>query len=97
LRAKDNEDYMKKDKLSSRNELRGEYKRADFTGPLVQGKYARRLREASNIVVLKPDVAAAFPNEEAVNKALRSLIKVAQATTSLTKQSNVRSKKSRCA
>jgi hypothetical protein len=88
---------MKKSELPPQNELRREYKRADFTGPLVRGKYAKRLREASNIVVLKPDVAAAFPNEEAVNKALQSLIAVAQATTSLTKRSNVRGKKSRAA
>jgi hypothetical protein len=81
----------------SQNELRGEYKRTDFTGPLARGKYAKRLRKASNIVVLKPDVAAAFPNEEAVNKALQSLIAVAQATMSLTKRSNVRGKKSRAA
>lgn len=88
---------MKKNKLTPQNELRGEYKRADFTKPLVRGKYAKRLREASNIVVLKPDVAAAFPNEEAVNKALQSLIAVAQATTGITKRSNVRGKKSRAA
>jgi hypothetical protein len=88
---------MKKHKLSPQNELRGEYRRADFTGPLVRGKYAQRLREASNIVVLKPDVAAIFPNEEAVNKALQSLIAVAQATTSLKKRSSVRGKKSRAA
>lgn len=72
---------MKKVKRAPRGELRGEYKRSDFTGPLVRGKYAKRLRESSNIVVLKPKVAAAFPNEKAVNKALLSLIEIAQAAT----------------
>jgi len=45
---------MKKDKRTPKDELREEYKRSDFSGPLVRGKYAKRLREASNIVVLKP-------------------------------------------
>ncbi len=84
---------MKKDKRTTKDELRSEYKRSDFTGPMIRGKYAQRMREASNIVVLKPDVAAAFPNEDAVNKALQSLIAVAQASTRLTKRSNGRSKK----
>jgi len=85
---------MKKDKRTPKNELREEYKRTDFSGPLVRGKYARRLREASNIVVLQPEVAAAFPNEKAVNKALKSLIAVAQATAKLTSRSSGRGKKS---
>ena len=88
---------MKKDKRTPKNELREEYTRSDFSGPLVRGKYAKRLREASNIVVLNPEVAVVFPNEDAVNKALQSLIAVAQATTSLTKRSSKRSKKSRAA
>jgi hypothetical protein len=40
-------------------------------------------------------VAEAFPNEEAVNKALLSLIDVAQKTTRLTKRSTGRAKKLR--
>ncbi len=88
---------MKKDKKTPKNELRAEYKRSDFSGPLVRGKYAKRLREGSNIVVIKPEVAAAFPNEEAVNNALQSLIAVAKATSKLTNRPNVRAKKSRAA
>ena len=42
----------------------------------VRGKYARRYHQGSNIVVLEPDVAARFPNSEAVNQALRSLAKL---------------------
>jgi hypothetical protein len=53
------------------------------------------LRKSSNIVVLRPEVAEAFPNEEAVNKALLSLIDVAQKTTRLTKRSTGRAKKLR--
>jgi hypothetical protein len=73
---------MKKDKETDKDELRPEYKRADFPGGFVRGKYAKRLKESSNIVVLRPEVAQAFPNEEAVNKALLSLIDIAQKTTS---------------
>jgi len=75
---------MKKVKHSNKNELRAEYKLSDFPGGVVRGKYASRLRQSSNIVVLRPEVAEAFPNEEAVNKALLSLIDVARKTTRLT-------------
>jgi hypothetical protein len=72
---------MKKARKTEKNELRPEYKRSDFTGPLVRGKYAKRLRESSNIVVLKPEVAEVFPNEESVNSALLSLMNLAKKTT----------------
>lgn len=71
---------MRKDKEIDKDELRSEYKRIDFPGGLVRGKYAKRLKESSNIVVLRPEVAQAFPNEEAVNDALLSLIDIAQKT-----------------
>jgi len=83
---------MKKARKTEKNELRPEYRRSDFTGPLVRGKYVKRLRESSNIIVLKPEVAEAFPNEESVNSALLSLMKLAQTTTRLTKRSSGRSK-----
>jgi len=67
-------------KADPKDELRTEYNRSDFPGGLVRGKYAKRLRESSNIVVLKPEVAQAFPNDEAVNGALMALIELAQKT-----------------
>ena len=76
---------MKKDKAPDSSELRAEYKRSDFPGGFVRGKYAQRLRESSNIVVLKPEVAKAFPNEEAVNTALLSLIDLVEKTKHLSK------------
>jgi hypothetical protein len=49
----------------------------------VRGKYYRRLlKEGSNIVVLEPDVAKAFPSSDAVNDALRSVLKKKQPRTS---------------
>jgi hypothetical protein len=83
---------MKRGKQTEEDELRAEYKRSDFPGPLVRGKYAKRLRESSNVVLLKPEVAEAFPNEEAVNSALLSLIKLAQTTTRPKKRSSGRAK-----
>lgn len=65
---------MKKARSEQVDELRAEYKRSDF-GVLVRGKYAQRVKEATNVVVLEPQVARAFPNDRAVNKALRALIR----------------------
>jgi hypothetical protein len=55
----------------SSDDLRPEY---DFRGG-VRGKYVRRFREGANIVVLDPDVAAEFKDSEAVNDALRKLLR----------------------
>ncbi len=80
---------MKKDKEPGKDELRAEYKRSDFPAGLVRGKYAERMRESSNIVVLRPEVAQVFPNEDAVNNALLSLIELAQKSTRPSKRSSV--------
>ena len=65
---------MRKTSRKPTDELRPEYKRSDF-GTLVRGKYAQRVIEATNVVVLDPQVAKAFPNDRAVNRALRGLIR----------------------
>ena len=72
---------MKKAKKAAKDDLRAEYSQADFAEAPVRGKYAKRLRDSSNVVVLTPEVAAVFRNEKAVNKALKSLIDVARAAT----------------
>lgn len=64
------------------DELRPEYRREDF-GAMVRGKYAARLKESSNIVVLDPEIAEAFPNTKAVNDALRGLLELARASARL--------------
>ena len=79
---------MKKAKV--KDEMRSEYKREDL-GKGVRGKYATAYAEAHNIVLLDPEVAKAFPSEEAVNKALLSLMKEAQASKELTKNQNKKS------
>ena len=55
----------------SSDEMRPEY---DFSKG-VRGKYVERVREGTNVVVLDPDVAAAFKDSAAVNTALRQLLK----------------------
>ena len=41
-----------------------------------RGKYTRRYAQGTNVVVLEPDVARAFPNAKAVNGSLRALAKI---------------------
>lgn len=64
--------------------MRSEYNR-EALGVGVRGKYFEAYEESHNLVLLEPEVAKAFPTEEAVNDALMSLIKVAQTSTGLTK------------
>jgi len=58
------------------DELRPEYDLARLLRNGVQGKYADRYREGTNLILLAPDVAKAFPTEEAVNEALRLVIQL---------------------
>lgn len=69
---------MKKIKSEMDDWMRDEYTRADL-GPIVRGKYAKRVAVESNVVMIDPAVAKVFPNEQAVNAALRGLIDLAQA------------------
>ena len=55
-------------------EMRPEYDFSKLKGR-VRGKYVERYREGTNPVLLAPDVAAAFPDADSVNEALRSLIR----------------------
>jgi hypothetical protein len=55
------------------DDLRPEYDTSMLKGG-VRGKYLERYRAGTNVALLAPDVRAAFPTDEAVNEALRSLI-----------------------
>ncbi len=57
----------------SDDDLRPEYDFSELAGG-VRGKYYKRFSEGSNVVVLEPDVAEAFPDARSVNEALRKLI-----------------------
>ena len=62
---------MKKDSIN--DDLRPEYDLSKLKGR-VRGKYAARYNEGTNLILLDDDVAGAFPNSQAVNEALRSLL-----------------------
>ena len=58
-------------------ELKEEYDLSQL--PIVpKGRYAPERRAGRNVVVLEPDLAQAFPNDEAVNRALRIVLQAAQ-------------------
>ena len=61
------------------DELRPEYDAALIKSG-VRGKYAERYRSGTNLALLAPDVVEAFPTDEAVNEALRMIMKVANAS-----------------
>ena len=58
-------------------ELRDEYDLSQL--PIVpKGRYAPSRRSKSNIVVLEPDLIGAFPNDEAINNALRLVLQISR-------------------
>lgn len=69
---------MKKIKAKAEeDELRPEYDFSQLKGR-ERGKYVERYQAGTNLVLLEPDVAAAFSDSKKVNEALRLLIRVAQ-------------------
>jgi hypothetical protein len=63
-----------KPKETIEDEMRAEY---DFKNG-VRGKYVNRFPSDVVMVTLAPDVAAAFPDAESVNEALRVLMRAAK-------------------
>ena len=85
---------MKAKSPDAADDMRREYN-FDYS-TAVRGKYYRRLlKEGANVVVLDPDVAKAFRSSAAVNEALRSLLKVSEATRRLTSRSSGRAASAR--
>jgi hypothetical protein len=62
------------DLVGQDDDMRKEY---DFTDA-VRGKYVDRFPQDVVMVTLAPDVAAAFPDADSVNEALRLLLKTAK-------------------
>ncbi|MBN2029068.1 hypothetical protein JW824_02390 [bacterium] len=58
--------------------LRPEYNLKILLKDGVQGKYAEKYKEETNIILLAPDVAVVFSTEESVNEALRLVIKLSK-------------------
>jgi hypothetical protein len=59
------------------DELRSEYDVSKLRGG-TKGKYYAKAAAGSNLVLIEPDLTAAFPNGKAVNDALRVLVKAAR-------------------
>jgi hypothetical protein len=76
--------------------LRAEYRREDL-GRGVRGKYFASFQEGSNLVLLNPEIAKAFPTAEAVNEALRGLLVLAKRTSRPTRRSRRNGKKTSAA
>jgi hypothetical protein len=83
---------MKKTSTSKGEQEIPELKRAQL-GVGVRGKYFKKFTQASNVVVLKPEIQKAFPTSEAVNKALASMLAFAQETQALATRSKRASRK----
>lgn len=65
-------------KMAEANRLKDTMRREYDVSGGVRGKYAGRIKTGSVMITLAPDVAAAFPDAEAVNEALRVLLKAAR-------------------
>jgi hypothetical protein len=78
---------MKKASSKQDDDLRPEYDFSSLKGG-VRGKYYRRFQASTNIVRLEPDLAKAFPTDEAVNKALRTVVRAARAPRRSTRLPN---------
>lgn len=66
----------------------------DFFRRAVRGKYYRRATEQANVVRIAQDLTADFPNEAAVNRALRAYRRLIGAFNRVTQTSSARLKKS---
>jgi hypothetical protein len=62
----------------SSDELRPEYDLRELLKGGVRGKYVERYRSGTNLVLLEPDIAKAFPSDQADNEALRLVLKLTQ-------------------
>jgi hypothetical protein len=68
---------MKK-QSKNKDELRPEYDMKTLLKSGTRGKYTDRYRTGTNLVLLEPEVAKAFPNDKAVNDALKLVMKLKQ-------------------
>jgi hypothetical protein len=80
--------------VAGRDELRPEYDLSQLKGG-VRGKYYKQATAGTNLVLIEPDLAHAFPSEESVNRALRLLVTIAHAATSSSPRGRPRRKRSK--
>ena len=80
--------FMKKEiSTDTEDELRPEYDFRELLKGGVRGKYVERYRAGTNVVLLAPDVAQAFPTEDAVNEALRLVMRISKIPTGIERSS----------
>lgn len=85
-----------KTKPKLQDDMRAEYD-FDFS-KAERGRYAKRLKaEGSNLVLLEPDLAKAFPDSVSVNAALRSVVEFAKLSANMTKRTTSKTVKRRTA
>jgi hypothetical protein len=80
---------MKK-RSEKKDELRSEYDMKSLLKGGVHGKYAARYRAGNNLVLPEPEVAKAFPNDKAVNDALKLVMKLKQVQENASQSSTKR-------
>ncbi|MCP3957009.1 MAG: hypothetical protein GY719_04070 [bacterium] len=66
----------KKSREEDADELRPEYDLGGLLSEGVLGKYAQDYREGTNLALLEPEIAQAFPDDDAVNEALRLVLRL---------------------
>ena len=72
-----NEGFMKKANRKSTDDMLPEYDFDSMKGG-VRGKYVNKYRAGTNLVLLDPEVAEAFPTDAAVNQALRAVLSISK-------------------
>ena len=91
-KAAANLNWLKRDSRKSASDMRPEYDFASMKGG-VRGKYVTQYRAGTNLVLLDPELAEAFPTDAAVNAALRAVLKMAEVARLPNKFSRARANK----
>lgn len=73
---------MKRSVGRNGDELRPEYDLRALLKNGVRGKYAKRYRAGTNLVLLEPDVSRVFHDQASVNEALRLVIRLGKLASS---------------
>ena len=71
------------------DEMRAEYKKADFA-KLERGKFYEEAAKGTSVALLEPAIAKAFPTSEAVNEALHELLALAEKAALITRRAKAR-------
>ena len=70
-----------------KDDLRPEYNLSKLKSGVL-GKYYERTKAGTNLVLVDPDLAKAFPDADSVNRALRALLEASRATKGSSKRTH---------